>query len=182
VYVGVSLNLSKLSKLIASIVFNYYLLVIATHSSSTAIINFLLCNLYLHTAIINYALGYIIDFRAIYCPAFVVSFEHYITNYVFENFTPTIISLSLYRVSPPRRFTMHRIYNNARHYRPTTASNTYVPVLYKADFERAMNVYLEKELNCILDYDPGNEITFAHPTAYVYVLSNRTNNGMLYIG
>jgi proton translocating ATP synthase F1 alpha subunit len=42
VYVGVSLNLSKLSKLIASIVFNYYLLVIATHSSSTAIINFLI--------------------------------------------------------------------------------------------------------------------------------------------
>jgi hypothetical protein len=42
IYIGISLNLSKLSKFIASIIYNYYLLIIATHSSSPALLNFLI--------------------------------------------------------------------------------------------------------------------------------------------
>jgi hypothetical protein len=42
VYIGISLNLSKLAKLIGAIIYNYYLLIIATHSSSAALLNFLI--------------------------------------------------------------------------------------------------------------------------------------------
>jgi len=42
IYIGICLNLSKLSKLLSYIIFNYYLLVIASHSSSSALLNFLI--------------------------------------------------------------------------------------------------------------------------------------------
>jgi len=42
IYIGISLNLSKLSKFISSVIFNYYLLIIASHSSSSALLNFLI--------------------------------------------------------------------------------------------------------------------------------------------
>jgi len=42
IYIGISLNLSKLSKFISSIIYNYFILIIATHSSSSALLNFLL--------------------------------------------------------------------------------------------------------------------------------------------
>src|SRR5688572_4915415 len=42
IYIGISLNLSKLSKFISSILFSYFILIIATHSSSSALLNYLL--------------------------------------------------------------------------------------------------------------------------------------------
>jgi len=41
-YIGISLNLSKLSKFISSILFSYFILIIASHSSSSSLLNFLL--------------------------------------------------------------------------------------------------------------------------------------------
>jgi len=42
IYIGISLNLSKLSKFISMILFSYFVLIIASHSSSSALLNFLL--------------------------------------------------------------------------------------------------------------------------------------------
>lgn len=42
IYIGISLNLSKLSKFISSILFTFFILIIASHSSSSALLNFLL--------------------------------------------------------------------------------------------------------------------------------------------
>jgi F-type H+-transporting ATPase subunit alpha len=41
VYIGISLNLSKLAKLLSAIIYSHYLLVIASHSSSAALLSFL---------------------------------------------------------------------------------------------------------------------------------------------